>query len=368
MIRLKQSEDVHRSMRQDDIPDPALSTFALAIEALNNVWRKGKTQLPNAVLMIVAAMSLHLPAAQAQDYPNRAVKLLVGAAPGSTTDIVGRVVAEGLRARLGQAFVVENKAGANGVLAAETVARSAPDGYTILVGYASQISVNPHVYANIRYHAEKDFAPVTPVVAAPFVLLVNPSNPKMASVKSLHDLVALAKSRPGALTFGSAGVGSMVHLVSEQFSSAMVLRTVHVPYRGAAPMETGLIGGEVDYAFDNLSGVPLARDGRLRALAVTGTARWPDLPDVPTVSELGMPATLNISSWFGILAPAGTPDKIVQLLHREIVAAIAVPSARERLAKFGLIATMSPSAFASQIRAEGHQYGELVKRLNIKLE
>jgi tripartite-type tricarboxylate transporter receptor subunit TctC len=319
-------------------------------------------------LMIAALVSIHLPAAEAQNYPNRPVKLLVGAAPGSTIDIVGRVVAEGLRARFGQPFVVENKTGANGMLAAETVARSGPDGYTILVGFASQISVNPHVYANIRYDVEKDFAPVTPVVAAPFVLLVNPANPKTAPVKSLHDLIALAKEKPGGLTYGSAGVGSMVHLVGAQFSSAMDLQTVHVPYRGAAPMETGLIGGEVDYAFDNLSGVPLARDGRLRALAVTGTTRWPDLPDVPTVSELGLPATMNISSWFGILVPAGTPDKIVQLLNREIIAAIAVPGARERLVKFGLIATMSPPAFAAQIKAELHQYGELVKRLSIKLE
>jgi len=319
-------------------------------------------------LVIAAAVSIHLPAAEAQDYPNRPVKLLVGAAPGSTTDIVGRVVAEGLRARLGQAFVVENKAGANGMLAAETVARAAPDGYTILVGFASQISVNPHVYASIRYDGEKDFAPVTPVVAAPFVLLVNPANPKTASVKSLHGLVALVKAKPGALTYGSAGIGSMVHLVSAQFSSAMDLQTVHVPYRGAAPMETGLMGGEVDYAFDNLSGVAFARDGRLRALAVTGTARWPDLPEVPTTSELGLPATLNILSWFGILAPAGTPERIVQLLNREIVAVTAEPGARERLAKFGLVATMSPQAFAARIKAETQQYGELVKRLSIKLE
>jgi len=327
-----------------------------------------REQILSVVYMIAALAAFYPSVAAAQEYPNRPVKLLVGAAPGSTTDIVGRVVADGLRARLGQPFVVENKIGANGMLAAETVARSTPDGYTILVGYTSLFSVNPHVYANIRYDTEKDFAPVTPVVAAPFVLLVNPTNPKTAAVKSLHDLVVLIKARPGEFTYGSPGIGSMVHLVSAQLSSTMDLQTVHVPYRGSAPMEVGLMGNEVDYAFDNLSGVPFARDGRLRALAVTGTARWPDLPDVPTVSELGLPATMSIASWFGILAPAGTPEKIVQLLNREIIAAIAAPSARERLVKFGLIATMTPQSFAAQMKAELHQYGELVKRLNIKLE
>jgi len=319
-------------------------------------------------LVIAAAVPLGLQAAEAQDYPNRVVKLLVGAVPGSTPDIVGRVVAEGLRARFGLAFVVENKTSANGMLAAETVARSAPDGYTILVGFSSLLGVNPHIYANIRYDAEKDFAPVTPVVTAPFVLLVNPNSPKTASVKSLADLVALAKARPGALTYGSAGVGSMVHLVGAQFSSAMDLQTVHVPYRGTPQMETGLIGGEVDFVFDTLPGVALAKAGRLRALAVTGTSRWPDLPDIPAVSELGLPAALNISAWYGILVPAGTPDRIVQLLNREIVAVTATPIARERLGKLGLVAPLSTTAFSAQMKAELHQYGELVKRLNIKLE
>lgn len=327
-----------------------------------------RRKMSSMALVIAVLVSFCLPTAEAQEYPNRPVKVIVGSVPGSTPDIVARVVAEGLRARSGQPFVVENKIGANAMLAAETVARSAPDGYTILVGFTSLFGINPHVYANVRYDAEKDFVPVTPVITAPFVLLVNPSNPKTASVKSLHDLVALAKAKPGALSYGSPGVGSMIHLAGAQFSSAMDLQTVHVPYRGVPPMETALIGGELDFVFDTLSGVALARAGRLRALAVTGTARWPELPDIPAVAELGLPATLNISAWYGILVPAGTPDKIVQFLNREIIAATAEPGARERLLKFGLISTMSPQAFAAQMKVELQQYGELVKRLSIKLE
>ncbi len=321
-----------------------------------------------AVFVVAIATLAISEIASAQEYPNRTVKLLVGSAPGSTTDIVGRVVADGLRSRFNQPFIVENKSGANGMLAAEAVARSAPDGYTLLVGFASQISVNPHVYANIKYDSEKDFVPVTPVIAAPFVLLVNPNGQKTASVKSLQDLIALAKAKPGALTYGSAGIGSMVHIVGAQFASALGLQTTHVPYRGAAPMEVALTGGEIDYAFDNLSGVAFAKSGKLRALAVTGTRCWPELPNVPATSELGMPSTLNTSSWFGILVPGGTPDNIVQLLNREIVAAIAQPTARDTLAKFGLVTTLSTSAFASQIKTELRQYGEVVKRLDIKLE
>ena len=319
-------------------------------------------------IAVATSISIQMPAAQAQDYPTRTVRMLVGSAPGSTTDIVGRVVAEGLHTRLGQTFVVENNSGANGMLAAETVAKATPDGYTVLAGYASQICVNPHVYKTIKYDAEKNFTPITPVVAAPFVLIVNPNNPRTASVKSLQDLVALAKARPGTLTFGSAGIGSMVHLVSEQLNLALGLKTVHVPYRGSAPMETGMLAGETDYAFANLSAVPQVQAGRLRGLAVSGTSRWRDLPDVPATAELGLPSTLNMSSWFGILVTAGTPDKIVQLLNREINALVLVPAARERLLKYGEIATKSVPAFRAQIRTEVQQYGDIVKRLNIKLE
>lgn len=327
-----------------------------------------RERMLTVALAFAVAVLLYLPAAQAQDYPNRPIKVLVGSVPGSTPDIVARVVADGLRARLGQPVVVENKVGANGMLSAETVARSAPDGYTILVGFTSVFGINPHVYANVRYDAEKDFIPVTPVVTAPFVLLVNPNNAKTASVKSLQDLVALARTKPGTLSYGSPGVGSMVHLASAQFSSAMDLQTVHVPYRGVPPMEAALIGNELDYLFDTLSGVALAKAGRLRALAVTGTARWPELPDVPAISELGLPPTLNITAWYGILVPAGTPDRIVQLLNRETIAVTNEPGARERLLKFGQISTMSPPAFAARMKAELQQYGELVRGLNIKLE
>ena len=306
--------------------------------------------------------------ASAQGYPNRAVKMVVGSSAGSSTDVVGRVIADGLQKRLGQAFVIENKPGANGIPAAEAVARAAPDGYTLLVGFASQLNMNGHVYANVRYDAEKDFAPITPVITAPFVLLINPANPKVSSVKTMQDLIALAKAKPGSLTFGSAGIGSAIHIVGAQMASAFDLDIVHVPYKGAAPMETGLLGSEVDFAFDNLSGVPLAKKGLLRALAVTGANRWPALPDVPSTSELGMPATLNAASWFGLLAPAGTPAAIVQILNKEITDIANQPAARETLLKFGFVTPMAPAAFASQLKTELRQNGEIVKKLNIKLD
>lgn len=307
-------------------------------------------------------------AASAQDYPRRSVKMVVGSAPGSSTDVVGRVIAEGLHKRLGQPFVIENKAGANGMPAAESVARAAPDGYTLLVGFASQLNMNTHVYSNVRYDSEKDFVPITPVITAPFVLLVNPTNPKVASVKSLKDLIALAKAKPGTLSYGSAGIGSAIHIVGAQLAAAFDLDIVHVPYKGAAPMETGLIGNEVDFAFDNLSGVQLVKDGRLRALAITGKTRWPALPDVPTTSELGMPATLDAASWFGFLAPAGTPDAIVQRLNREIAEIASQPAASETLLKFGFVTPMSTAAFSARLKDELRQNGEIVKKLGIKLD
>ena len=316
-----------------------------------------------SLLLFVFALNV-----SAQDYPSRAVKMVVGSAPGSSTDVVGRVIAEGLYKRMGQPFVIENRAGANGMPAAESVARAAPDGYTLLVGFASQLNMNTHVYANVRYDAEKDFAPITPVITAPFVLLINPANQKVASIKSLPELIALAKAKPGSLTYGSAGIGSAIHIVGAQLASAFNLETVHVPYKGAALMETGLLGSEVDFAFDNLSGVQLAKDGKLRALAVTGSTRWPALPDVPTTAELGMPATLNAASWFGFLAPARTPDAIVQRLNREIIEVASQPATRETLLKFGFVTPMSTKAFAKQLESELQQNGEIVKKLGIKLD
>jgi tripartite-type tricarboxylate transporter receptor subunit TctC len=318
-------------------------------------------------LAAAAATLIPIPVAQAQDYPTRPVKLLVGFPPGNTTDVVARILAEALRTRLGQPVVVENKTGASGMLAAEAVARAVPDGYTVLVSNTGSIVVSPVLHPD-RYNPEKDFAPVTTVVAQPMVLLVNPSNPRTASVKSFQDLVTLAKARPGVITYGSAGIGNMLHLAGAQLGAAMDLQMIHIPYRGGAQMQTALLGGEIDFTFDTLTAMPHIKAGKLRALAVTAATRWPDLPDVPAMaSELGVPS-LDLSLWTGILLPGGTPDKIVDLLHREITAVMQEPRFRDLLLKQGSVAPKSPQAFRAKIRAELQQNAVLVKRLDIKAE
>ncbi|AVJ26742.1 Bug family tripartite tricarboxylate transporter substrate binding protein [Achromobacter spanius] len=306
-------------------------------------------------------------AANAADYPNAPVKFVVGFSPGSTIDIVARIVGDALATRMGQTFVVENRTGANGMIAARMVAQAKPDGYTILVSNSSSITVNPLLYKDLQYHPLKDFEPVTTVVSVPFILTINAENPRVAGVKDVKSLVDLARRNPNTVSYGSAGNGNLMHLAGAQLATMSDVQMLHVPYRGAAPMEAGLLSKEVDFGFDTLSGVPLIKAGKLKALAVSTAQRWHDLPDVPAVAELGYP-DFDISFWVGVFAPAGTPPAIVDRLNREIAAAAKDPAVRARLAAQGNPSTQSPKEFRQKIADELKQNETLIKRANIKID
>lgn len=306
-------------------------------------------------------------AAAAAEYPNAPVKFVVGFSPGSTIDTVARIVGDALSTRMGQTFVIENKTGANGMIAARTVAQAKPDGYTILVSNSSSITVNPLLYTDLGYHPLKDFEPVTTVVSVPFILTINPENPRVAGVTDIKSLVELAKRNPNTISYGSAGNGNLMHLAGAQLATMSSVQMLHVPYRGAAPMEAGLLSKEVDFGFDTLSGVPLIKAGKLKALGVSTAERWHDLPDVPSVQELGYPG-FDISFWVGIFAPAGTPPAVVERLNREIAEVAKDPTVRQRLAAQGNPLTQPPQDFRRKIADELKQNEALIKRANIKID
>jgi tripartite-type tricarboxylate transporter receptor subunit TctC len=305
--------------------------------------------------------------AGAEGYPTKAVKLVVGFAPGGTIDVVARIVADKLGSRLGKPFVVENRSGANGILAATAVAQSDPDGYTIFVSNSSTITLNPTLFRDIKYSPERDFAPITTVISVPLILAVDTTNPQTAGIKTLADLVALAKSKPGMVTYGSAGNGNITHLAFELLSQKAGIQMLHVPYRGAAAAEVGLLGHEVMVVFDTLSAVQLVNAGKFRALAVSSSERLASLPDVPTIAELGYPG-FDVTFWVGLFVPKATPAAIVDLLNKEIVTGATEAAVRERLEPQGNVLTLSQAAFAEKIQKETRELADVVAKANIKAE
>ncbi len=305
--------------------------------------------------------------AMAQKYPVRPVKIMVGFSAGGPVDVVARIIGDRLGNKLGQPFVVENRAGANGMIAAEGVARADGDGYAMLACNSSTITLNKTLFKDIRYDPEKDFAPLTTVVSAPLVLVVNPENPKTADIKTVADLVAAAKAAPGALAYGSGGNGNLAHLAMELLSQKAGIKLIHVPYRGGSASEVGLLAQEVLAVFDPLSAVPLVKAGKLRALAVSSADRLPSLPDVPTVAEAGYPG-FDISFWVGFFMPKSTPAPILETLHREIVAAAKDPAVAEKLSSQGVVSVLSPADYAAKIAKETKDLAEVVAAANIKAE
>ena len=305
--------------------------------------------------------------ALAQKYPSRPVKVMVGFSAGGPVDVVARIIGDRLSNKLGQPFVVENRAGANGMIAAEGVARADADGYTMLACNSSTITLNKTLFKDIRYDPEKDFAPLTTVVSAPLVLVVNPENPKTANIKPVADLVAAAKAAPGALAYGSGGNGNLAHLAMELLSQKAGIKMIHVPYRGGSAAEVGILAQEVLAVFDPLSAVPLVKAGKLRALAVSSAERLPALPDVPTVAEAGYPG-FDISFWVGFFMPKATPAPILETLHREIVAAAKDRAAEEKLGSQGVVSVLSPADYAAKIAKETKELAEVVAAANIKAE
>lgn len=321
------------------------------------------SQAKAALATALAGLCLSGAAQAADAYPNKPIRLIVPFAAGGTTDIVARVVAEGLGRELGQAVVVENRGGGGGSIGADALARSAPDGYTLGVATVSTMATNPATNPKTPYNPLKDFAPITNMVNVPNVLTVNPAVP----AKSVAEFVALLKANPGKYSYASSGAGGIGHLDGELFKSLTQTDMVHVPYRGSGPALNDVIAGQVNAQFDNLpSSMPHIQAGKLRALAIAAPKRLPALPDVPTFAEGGLPEMDNMA-WYGLVAPAGTPQAVIDRIHDATVKALKDPKIAQRLADGGsLVDGNTPAEYAAQIKRELALRQRIAKERNIQ--
>ncbi|HRO60348.1 MAG TPA: tripartite tricarboxylate transporter substrate binding protein [Burkholderiaceae bacterium] len=312
----------------------------------------------------VLGISAPLAAAQAQaNWPERAVKIIVPYPPGGTADVLGRLMAERLTETLKQSVIVENRPGAGGAIGAAAVARAAPDGYTLLMATIASHSIIPAI-GTVPYDPIADFQPVVNVADTPNVLLVNVDTP----YKSLADILAAARAKPGAITFGSTSLGGSPHMSGELLKSMAGVDLLHVPYKGGGPMLTDLIGGQVQLGFDNLpSSMPHIRSGKVRPIAVTTPERWPDAPEIPTIAEAGVPG-YEVAAWFGILAPAGTPKPVVELLHRSSAEILKEPAFEKRLLELGAKPSgITPEQFSAMLERELGKWREVAAKNGLKL-
>ncbi|MFL6663673.1 MAG: tripartite tricarboxylate transporter substrate binding protein, partial [Rhizobacter sp.] len=302
-------------------------------------------------------------------WPNRPVRIVVPFTPGGTTDILARALAPELSRAFGQQFIVDNKPGAGGNLGAAEVAKSAPDGYTLLMGTVGTHGINQSLYPKLPYDPIKDFAPITLVAGVPNVLVMNPAKAQALHIDSVPDLIRYAKANPGKLNMASSGNGTSIHLSGELFKTMTGTFMVHFPYKGSGPALLDLIGGTMDLMFDNLpSALPQIKGGKLKALAVTSAQRSAVLPDLPTIAEAGPLPGFDASSWFGLLAPAGTPVDIVNRVQQETAKALATPALKERLQSQGAIPSgMTPAQFAAYIAAETKKWSQVVKASGAKV-
>jgi tripartite-type tricarboxylate transporter receptor subunit TctC len=315
---------------------------------------------------IALAVGMLIPGlVMAQSWPSKPMRIVIAQAPGSATDVISRVVANPLSEALGQPIVIDARPGAGGVLGTEVAARSAPDGYTLFMANNSTHGSNPAVYAKLPYDAVKDFAPVSFVASVPYVLVVDPALP----VKSVQEFVAYAKARPGKLNYASAGNGSTHHFCGELLKSMTGIDLQHIPYKGSGPGIAGLLGGEVSMMFSNVADIGAQiRAGKVRALAVTAQRRAATLPEVPTMAEAGLPDFI-VTSWFGLLVPAGTPAPIVARLNAETVKVLGRAEVKATLAQQGLeVASSSPEAFAAHIKSEIARFTQIARAAGIKAE
>lgn len=312
-----------------------------------------------------AALALSaVPAAHAE-YPDHAIRMVVPAPPGDGTDILARSVGKALGDRIGQTIVVENKPGAGGGIAADNVAKAPPDGYTLMMGNASSHAVTPGLYKKLPFDAIKDFVPVALVASAPNVLVVNPNLP----VKNIQEFIAYARANPGKLNFASGGNGSLSHLSAELFNTLAGTQITHVPYKGAAPAVTALLGGEISALLINIPTVSQQiATGKLRGLAVSGKARSPALPDLPTLAEAGLKG-YDTEAWFGVFAPAGTPPAAVNKLQVEIKGAIADEGVQQQIRNMGAVSSdLSGPAFGTFVKSELDKYGKIIKSANVQID
>jgi tripartite-type tricarboxylate transporter receptor subunit TctC len=296
-------------------------------------------------------------------YPDKPVRIIVGFAPGGPADIAARVVGEKLSEVWGKPVLIENVTGAGGNMATDRVAKSAPDGYTLALGSSGPFVIHPSLYQKLPFDPIKDFAPITQLCFTPNILVVNIDVP----AKSPTELAALAKAEPGKLTFGSAGVGTTQHLAGELFKSMAGVDIQHVPYRGITGVMTDVLGGRLTMVFGNTTGtLPLAREGKVRALAVTSPKRMAAIPDLPTMAESGFPG-FDATAWFALLAPTGTPEAIITAVHRETVRILALPDVRRKFAELGMEPVgNSPAEFAAAMAAETPKWTKLIKEVGIR--
>ena len=324
------------------------------------------TQLMSAAVLATfgLATTLATPTARAQDWPNRTVRVIVPFPPGGGTDTVARPLAAKLSQLTGQQFVIDNRGGAGGTIGAAAVAKATPDGYTVLLSPV-HVAVAVTAYKNLPYELEKDLLPVTTVAVFPDVLVAAARVP----AKTLPELVAFAKANPGKVNCGSAGNGTTRHLACEMFNSAAGIKAEHVPYKGTGPATTALLGGEIDYIFEALgSAAQHIRSGKLKAIAVTSAKRSPSFPEVPTAIEQGL-AGFDVTSWYGLWVPTGTPPAVVQRLHALVGRAFEDAEVRELWFKLGgEIGGMAPPEFAAFVRAEVQKWGKVVREAGVVIE
>ncbi|KQR60780.1 tripartite tricarboxylate transporter substrate binding protein [Acidovorax sp. Leaf160] len=310
------------------------------------------------LLAAAAACALWPALAAAQAFPTKPITIIVPFAAGGTTDILARIIAQGLTAELGQSVVVDNRAGAGGNIGGQAAARSAADGYTLFMGTVGTHAINAALYKKMPFDPVKDFAPLTRVANVPNLLVANPAQP----FKTVQELIAYAKANPGKINFGSSGSGSSIHLSGELFKSMAKVDMQHVPYKGSAPAVTDLLGNQIAIMFDNMpSAIQHVRSGKLRAIAVTTAKRSPELPDVPTIAEAGVPG-YEATSWFGMFAPAATPAPVVGQLNKALVKVLAQPDIKKKINEQGAeTAGETPEQFAAFIQQESVKWGKVVR-------
>jgi tripartite-type tricarboxylate transporter receptor subunit TctC len=333
--------------------------------------RKAQVITAQAAILFVASM-LPMGLSAQTTWPSKPVRIVVPFAPGGTTDILARAIAPELSKAFGQSFVVENRAGAGGNVGADAVAKSAADGYTLLMGTVGTHGINKALYPSLPYNPVKDFAPITLVAGVPNVMVMNADKAQKLGINSVADFVKYAKANPGKLNMASSGNGTSIHLAGELFKSMSGTFMVHFPYRGSSPALLDLIGGSMDVMFDNLpSAMPHVKAGKLKALAVTSGQRSAALPDAPTIEQAGGPgmAGFEASSWFGLLAPAGTPPDVVNRIQQEVAKSFAKPEIKEKLLAQGAIpGGNSPAEFAKLIDSEIVKWAKVVKNSGAKVD
>jgi tripartite-type tricarboxylate transporter receptor subunit TctC len=316
-------------------------------------------------MIFIAGSAFFSMPAMSQNYPNKPIKIMVPATAGGGADFIARTLSVQLGEYLGESIVIENKAGASGTIAAEYVSKSPPNGYLVLMAQSTSMVIAPHLYKSLNYDTLKDLLPVTQVAQMPFILAVNSKLP----VNNIKEFIAYAKANPGKLNFSTSGNGAGSHLAGEMFNSATGAKMVHVPYKGAGPALNAVVAGEVQVAFIPIvAALPLVKDGRLKAMAVTTAARSMAAKDIPTLAESGL-AGYDINTWFGMFVPANTPAPIVDLLYKETARALKQPEIRDRFIREGADPIGStPAEFSALVKAEFAKFAKVVKDSGAKLE